>query len=88
MKVKCTKVLAKELNKRFKERDGFKGYNAVCQSGMDFWGVEKKVITIYYPAEHYAFPRDLDDYDLLRIFKESDRTYNGFFSDLLDDIEI
>jgi hypothetical protein len=88
MQVKVSKVLTKELNKRFKERDGFKGYNAVCQSGMDFWGIEKKVITIYYPANYYAFPRDLDDNDLLRVYKDSDKTFDGFFGSLLDFVEI
>ena len=88
MKIKCTNVFAKELNGLFKSNPLFNGYNAVCQRGTDFWGFEKKVITIYYPANYYACPRDLDDYDLLRIFKQSDKTYNGFFADLLDDIEI
>ena len=88
MKVKCTNVMAREIMAQMGKDNRFSGYIVKCQRGTDFWGFEKKVITIYYPANYYAIPRDLDDYDLLRIFKKSDRTYNGFFADLLDDIEI
>ena len=80
--------MACEINAQMKKDSRFDGYVAKCQRGTDFWGFEKKVITIYFPSEYYACPRDIDDYDLLRIFKDSDRTYNGFFTDLLDDIEI
>lgn len=88
MQVKCTKVLAKELNKRFNAIDGFADYVAAVEWVWDYWEGSKKVITIYYPANYYAYPRNIDDSDLLRIFKQSDKTYNGFFADLLDYVEI
>ena len=88
MQVKCTNVMAREINAQMKKDKRFFGCIAKCQRGVNFLGINEKIITIYYPYEWYACPRDLNDYDLLRIFKSSDRTYNGFFADLLDDIEI
>jgi hypothetical protein len=88
MQVKVSKVLTKELNKRFKASDGFKGYFAEVRKAWDFWEGEKQVITIYYPENYYACPRDIDNGDLLRVYKDSDKTFDGFFGSLLDFVEI
>lgn len=88
MQVKCTKVLAKELNKRFKEREGFKGYFATVQNAWDYWQGEKQVITIYYPENYYACPRDIDNNDLMRVYRDSDKTFDGFFDLLVERVEV
>jgi hypothetical protein len=88
MQVKVTKVLAKELNKRFKKVEGFTDYIAVVEWAWDYWEGSKKVITIYYPPKYYAYPRNINDNDLLRVYKDSDKTFDGFFESLLDFVEI
>ena len=88
MQVKCTKVLAKELNRRFKRRDGFGGYFATVEKAWDFWEGEKQVIRVYYPENYYACPRDIDNSDLMRVYKDSDKTFDGFFDTLLDSVEV
>ena len=88
MRVQATKTMAMEINKHFKAIERFKGYKAVCHKGYDFWGCEKQVITIYYPYEYYAFPQDYCTEDLVKVFKQSDKTYEGFFEKLLEVVEV
>jgi hypothetical protein len=88
MRVQATKTMAAEINKFFKTVEKFNGYFAKWKKSVDFWGYENNIITIYYPYEFFAMPNELDTNDLLRIFKNSNKTYNGFFEKLLDEIEI
>lgn len=88
MRVQATKTMTAEINKFFKTVEKFNGYRAIFKKYVDFWGYEKNIISICYPYNYYAMPNDLDDKELLRIFKNSDKTYNGFFEKLLDEIEI
>ena len=47
-----------------------------------------QVIKITYPPECFAVPQYLTTKDLARIFRNSDRSYNGFFEALRDYIAI
>ena len=46
------------------------------------------VLKISYSAEYYAIPKYLTSYSLLRIYRRSDKTFNGFFNKLFEEIEI
>lgn len=87
MKVKCTKTMANEINKFFKQNEKFNGYYAKVDKLRDFFEGEKQVIIIIYPYNYYALPHMIDNNDLLQIFKNSDKTYNGFFNALLEAVE-
>ena len=88
MRVQATKTMARAINDFFRTSDKFKKYTATAEKRVDLWGDEKSFITIFYPAEFYAFPRDLYDGDLLRIFRHSDGSLAGFMDALADEIEI
>ncbi len=47
-----------------------------------------KVIKIVYPDNLYAMPSYLTTKGLARIYKYSDKTYDGFFREVLKAIEI
>lgn len=47
-----------------------------------------RAIKIYYPDNYYATPRYLTSRDLVRVFRKSDKTFNGFMKDLYDDIAV
>lgn len=64
---------------------------------MDYWANDIdfdyitntfKVIKIVYPYDYYASNKYLTTRTLQNIFKNSDKTYNGFFNAVLDYIEI
>lgn len=88
MKVKCTKVMATEINKHFKNNSKYNGYEAYISKTYDFFDGDIQVIKISYPYNFYACDAILDDSDLLKIYKKSDKTYNGFFATLLEEVEI
>lgn len=46
------------------------------------------VLKVTYPADYYACPQYLTTNDLIKVFRKSDKTFNGFFSDLVQEIEI
>ena len=46
------------------------------------------VLKVTYPADYYACPQYLTTNDLIKVFRKSDKTFNGFFSDLVQAIEI
>jgi hypothetical protein len=57
----------------------------------DDWDAEAnkfKVIRITYPAECYAPPRYITTQDLNRVFRHSDRTYDGFFREIRNEYAI
>lgn len=47
-----------------------------------------KAIQVTYPADYYAMPRYITTKDLNQAFKESDKSYIGFFKALYKIIEI
>ena len=46
------------------------------------------VLKVTYPTEYYACPQYLTTNDLIKVFRKSDKTFNGFFNDLVQAIEI
>ena len=68
-----------------------------CMIDFDVWANEidylpktdaLRVIKIVYPPEYFAMPRYLTSNDLVKIFKKSDKTYNGFMRELMDEIAL
>ena len=88
MRVETTKTMVKEINKNFKNNEKFKDYYATVEKVRDFFEGEKQVIKIIYPYGYYALPLIIDNRELNRIFKNSDKTYQGFFNDLLEYVEV
>ena len=84
----ASKKMAVEINKFFRTTEKFKGHTAIYQKGVDFWGNVQSVISIYYPAEFYAFPRDLDNDEITCLARRCDGTLAGFLEALADEIEI
>lgn len=46
------------------------------------------IISIYYKADCYAFPRDLDDGEIQRIARRAGGDYGRFIEELADEIAI
>ena len=70
-------------------------FTAFCDYDMwrheEVWEAETncfKVIKIVYPCEYYANPRYLTSNDLRSVYASSDKTYDGFFREVLKEIEI
>lgn len=100
MRVQATKTMAKEI----KKQTGFSAtlekftperYEAIVDYDLlaneeDFNWENRlfSAICIDYPPECYAFPRYLSTRDLRRIFKDSDKTFGGFFEAVKKAIEI
>ena len=49
---------------------------------------EMRAIKIVYPSEYYAMPQYLTSAALVKIFRKTDKTFNGFMSAVLDEISI
>lgn len=47
-----------------------------------------RVISIIYPPEFYAMPRHLTTIDIVKIFKRTDKTFNGLMQGIADEIAI
>ena len=47
-----------------------------------------RVISIVYPPEFYATPRHLTTIDIVKIFKRTDKTFNGLMQGIIDEIAI
>ena len=47
-----------------------------------------KVIEILYPVEYYAMPRYINTEFLKRVFKDSDKTLDGYKKELINAIEV
>lgn len=47
-----------------------------------------RVIEVRYPAEYYALPKYITTRDLVKAFRDSDRTYDGFMKAVWRTIEI
>ena len=104
MNVQCTKAFTAALNKYLKaagrpERAYYKEYtereyrmqvDCMSDPGADYKPERGTIaaIMIYYPAEFYAVPRALSTRELNRIFRSSDKTADGLFAAILDEIEI
>lgn len=100
MRVQATKTMAREI----KKQTGFSAtlekfsperyevivdYDLLANEEDYNWGDRLfSAIRIDYPAEFYAIPRYLSTRDLRRIFRESDKTFNGFFEAVKNAIEI
>lgn len=64
---------------------------------FDFWDNERdylpasdkmRAVKIVYPVEYYAMPRYLTSAALVKLFRKSDKSYNGFMREVLDEISI
>lgn len=49
---------------------------------------EMRVIKVCYPSEYYAMSQYLTTKRLTAIFEKSDKTLNGFLSEVLDEVRI
>jgi hypothetical protein len=47
-----------------------------------------KVIEIIYPAEYYAMPTYINTETLKRIYKNSDKTFQGFKTELINELAV
>ena len=64
-------------------------YNALeHENDYNYETLQFKVLRIVYNSELYACDRYLTTNDLVRIFRNSDKTYEGFKSELLGYLEI
>lgn len=104
MQVKVSKTMAKFLNENLLKSKGYKAvfqeftpdqyslyvsYNIMDHENDYNYNTGKmKSIKILYPDNYYAVPRFLTTNDLVRIFKNSDKTVSGFLNQLWNEIEI
>ena len=64
-------------------------YNALeHENDYNYETLQFKALRIAYKSEFYACDRYLTTNDLVRIFRNSDKTYEGFKSELLECLEI
>lgn len=104
MQVKVSKVMAKFLNENLLKSKGYKAvfqeftpdqyslyvsYNIMDnENDYNYNSGKMKSIKIVYPDDYYAVPRFLTTNDLVKIFKNSDKTVSGFLVQLWNEIEI
>lgn len=104
MVVKVSKVMTNFINKNVLNGTEFKAnyheittdiygvlvHYDVISHGNDFneKNGKMKVIEITYPDEYYAMPKYLTTNDLVRVFRESDKTVESFCKCLWKEIEI
>jgi hypothetical protein len=97
MKVKVTNAMAKEIKKALSgiaENVTFGKMNMDLykwnvdtdlfshEDDFDMNTNKFKVIRIDYPGDCYAIPAYVTTQDLVMIFRNSDRTYDGFFKEI------
>lgn len=92
MKVKVTKVMAKLLNEKF-PRYTFRVEEHTTWMYSDPIDYNPKtghtkVLVVYYPGEYYAMPQSFSTSDLLKCFKRSDHTLDGFLKQVWSMVEI
>lgn len=106
MIVQVSKVMVKELNKQFKDRNwSFCKFdyreadlltyrthvNCFVMDSENDWIASKgkmKYIAVVYPDEYYSLPRYLTTNDILKCFRDSDRTFDGFVNEIKLEVEI
>lgn len=104
MKVKVSKTMVKFLNDNLLKSKGYKAvFNEMNTNQYSFYvsyeimdhendynynTAKMKSIKILYPDDYYAVPRFLTTNDLVKIFKNSDKTVQGFLNELWNEIEI
>lgn len=103
MKIKATKTMATALNKalknsnykvsleKFTERQ-FALYVDIDSYKHDAdYNIEDgtfNVLKIMYPQDYYACNRYLTTRDLVRAYKSSNKTYDGFIQAVIESIEV
>ena len=104
MKIQVSKAMAKELNKAIgfcdisyiEMRPETYSWNVSVDSYLNEIDLKFdregrnvfKVLKIVYPPEFYAMPAYLTTRDLNRIYRESDRTWDGFINAVKSAVEI
>ena len=104
MQVKVSKTMVKFLNNNLLKSKGYKAVFNEMTTDQYFLSVsydimdhendynyntgKMKSIKILYPDNYYAVPRFLTTNDLVKIFKNSDKTVQGFLNELWNEIEI
>lgn len=104
MQVKVSKVMVKFLNDNLLKSKGYKAvFNEITtdqyslyvsydimdhENDYNYNTAKMKSIKILYPDNYYAVPRFLTTNDLVKIFKNSDKTVQGFLNELWNEIEI
>lgn len=92
MKLTTTKKMVSELNKAIPEYhfslDLINTGWFADDRDYDYKTGKTKVISVWYPAEYYALPKQLSTTDLEYSYKRSNRTWDGFIQSLRQDIEI
>lgn len=91
--------MAKEVEKHLKDTYYFESihyvevpyamYQDYCEPIFDRKGYLKgKALLLTYKPEMFALEKVITQYDLLQIYKMSDKTYNGFFKSFADYVAI
>ena len=104
MQVKVSKTMVKFLNNNLLKSKGYKAvFNEMTtdqyslsvsydimenENDYNYNTGKMKSIKILYPDDYYAVPRYLTTNDLVKIFKNSDKTVSGFLNQLWNEIEI
>ena len=101
MKLKATKVLAKLLNEKIKDyeislvkfsKNAFEWYVDMdsYKHTIDFdWKTDKfSVICVSYPCEYYANDKYITTKNLCEIFKNSNKTLDGFIEKFFEYVEV
>lgn len=82
--VECVKLSAESYRWNVSCNTCFYGYEG---NDYDTKTGKYKAIRIEYPAEYFAMPRYLSTYDLHRVYKHSDGSFEGFFKALEEEVE-
>lgn len=100
MKVKATNIMAKTLQKYFKDyKITLQKYNERAytmlvdcpfshEEDYDYKTSKFNVIKITYPDNYYACSRYLTTRTLTRLFENSNRTFESFLQQIKNEIEI
>lgn len=103
MRVKATNVMAKFLSEKLKDM-GYEIYFTKMSErayrlsvdidyfehdeDFDYKNEKYGVIVVEYPPEYYACNEYLTTKDLVKLFRDSDKTVDGFIANVKNEIEI
>lgn len=101
MKVKASRVMASLLDKNIKyckisfiqmSSDSYRRYVDteiyMHDNDIDYRTGKYNAILVNYPSEYYAYPKYITTNDLVRVFRMSDKTVDGFICEFKKYIEI
>lgn len=101
MKVKISRVMASLLDKSIKDckisfvqmsSDSYRRYVDTeiynHDNDIDYKTGKYNAILVDYPPKYYAYPKYITTNDLVRVFRRSDKTIDGFIREFKEYIEI